>query len=64
MIASVLPAPNFRILEKTRLMLSLLASISSTGRMVRVSSLPEGSPTLVVPPPISVIGLLPDCCSQ
>ena len=64
MIASVCPAPNFRNLAKTPLMLSLLASISSTGRIARVSSLPEGSPTRVVPPPISAIGLLPDCCSQ
>ena len=43
---------------------ALLASISSTLRSARVSSLPEGSPTMVVPPPISVIGLLPLCCSQ
>jgi hypothetical protein len=42
----------------------LLASISSTVRNARDSSLPEGSPTMVVPPPISVIGLLPLCCSQ
>ena len=27
-----------------------------------LSSLPEGSPTLVVPPPISTIGRLPVCC--
>ena len=33
-------------------------------RMRRVSSLPDGSPTRVVPPPISVIGLPPVFCSQ
>ena len=32
--------------------------------MRRVSSLPDGSPTRVVPPPISVIGLPPVFCSQ
>ena len=51
-------------LAQARCMLALLASICSTGRIVRVSSLPEGSPTRVVPPPISTIGLLPVCCSQ
>ena len=51
--------------EKTVLMLSLLASICSTVRSLRLSSLPEGSPTRVVPPPISVIGLpAPVFCSQ
>ena len=64
MIASVLPAPKRSTLAKTVLMLALLASISSTVRSGRDSSLPEGSPTMVVPPPISVIGLLPVCCSQ
>src|SRR3981081_1336702 len=44
-------------------MLALLASISSTVRSARDSSLPEGSPTMVVPPPISVIGFLSPCCS-
>ncbi|OJY35344.1 MAG: hypothetical protein BGP06_05590 [Rhizobiales bacterium 65-9] len=45
-------------------MLALFDSISATVRIGRDSSLPEGSPTIVVPPPISVIGLLPVCCSQ
>ena len=43
---------------------ALLASISSIERIWRVSSLPEGSPTRVVPPPISTMGLPPACCSQ
>ncbi len=37
----------------------MLAAISSSVRSWRNSSLPEGSPTLVVPPPISTIGRLP-----
>ena len=45
-------------------MLFLLASISSIVSSLRLSSRPEGSPTRVVPPPISAIGLLPVCCSQ
>ncbi|MEA2940728.1 MAG: tyrosyl-tRNA synthetase [Bradyrhizobium sp.] len=64
MTASDLPSPNFRNRENTCLMPSLLRSISSIDRILRVSSLPEGSPTRVVPPPISAIGLLPVCCSQ
>ena len=40
--------------------LDLLDASSS----LRLSSLPEGSPTMVVPPPISAIGLPPVCCSQ
>ena len=38
--------------------------MSSSVRSRRLSSLPEGSPTRVVPPPISTIGLPPVCCSQ
>ena len=58
------PEPNAMSLLAAFCMLALLASICSTGRILRVSSLPEGSPTRVVPPPISTIGLLPVCCSQ
>ncbi len=64
MVASVLPAPKWRNLAKACFIPSLLASISSTERIWRVSSLPEGSPTRVVPPPISTIGLPPHFCSQ
>ena len=45
-----------------RRMLAMLAAISASLSSCRVSSLPEGSPTLVVPPPISTIGLLPVFC--
>ncbi len=38
--------------------------MSSSVRSRRLSSLPEGSPTRVVPPPISAIGRPPVCCSQ
>ncbi len=38
--------------------------IISSVRMRRLSSLPDGSPTRVVPPPISAIGRWPVCCSQ
>ena len=64
MMASVLRLPKLRNFANTPLMASLLASMVSIDRMRRVSSLPEGSPTRVVPPPISAIGLLPLCCSQ
>jgi hypothetical protein len=38
--------------------------IAASVRRRRLSSLPEGSPTRVVPPPISAIGRCPVCCSQ
>ena len=43
---------------------ALLASIASTVSSLRLSSLPDGSPTMVVPPPISATGLPPVSCSQ
>ena len=43
---------------------ALFASIASTVRSLRLSSLPDGSPTLVVPPPIRATGLPPVSCSQ
>ena len=43
---------------------ALLASIASTVSSLRLSSLPDGSPTIVVPPPISATGLPPVSCSQ
>ena len=36
----------------------------SSVRSLRLSSLPDGSPTRVVPPPISAIGRWPVCCIQ
>ena len=38
---------------------AMLAAICSSVSSWRVSSLPEGSPIRVVPPPISTIGLWP-----
>ena len=43
----------------TRSMPAMFAAISVSLRSLRASSLPEGSPTLVVPPPISTIGRWP-----
>ncbi len=43
---------------------ALLLSMSASDRILRVSSLPEGSPTRVVPPPMSTTGLPTVCCSQ
>ena len=34
------------------------------GQQFATLSLPDGSPTRVVPPPISAIGRCPSCCSQ
>ena len=43
---------------------SQLCSIVSFVIMLRISVLPEGSPIMAVPPPISAIGLLPASCSR
>src|SRR5260221_678777 len=45
-------------------MLAMLSSICALVSSWRVSSRPEGSPTLVVPAPISAIGLWPVFCHQ
>ena len=47
-------------LADARLVGSDLSNVSS----LRLSSLPDGSPTIVVPPPISATGLPPVSCSQ
>ena len=63
--ASVGPSPKVEVVARRRcLMLAMLASICSGVSSWRVSSRPEGSPTLVVPPPISAIGLWPVFCHQ
>ena len=48
----------------TCLMPSIFAAISPALSIFRDSSLPVGSPILVVPPPIRAIGLWPVFCSQ
>ena len=63
-MASRGPSPKLRKRENTLKMPRLLDWISSTVRMRRVSSRPDGSPTIVVPPPISAIALFPVCWSQ
>ena len=55
--------PKLRNLPNTDSMPPILAAISASVRSLRASSLPEGSPTLVVPPPISTIGRWPACCN-
>jgi hypothetical protein len=62
--ASAGPSPKPRNRSKTCRIEAMLAAISWSLSSRRVSSLPEGSPTLVVPPPISTIGLWPVRCSQ
>src|SRR3712207_8685193 len=41
---------------------AMLDWMSSWVRSLRASSLPDGSPILVVPPPMTTIGLWPACC--
>ena len=43
---------------------SALWSMSSRVSILRISVLPDGSPIMVVPPPISAIGLLPAIWSR
>ena len=64
MIASVLPSPKRMKCANALRMPALLASISATVMSLRLSSLPDGSPTMVVPPPISATGFPPVSCSQ
>lgn len=63
-MASVGPSPIVISREKGLRMLVLLASIWASSSMVRILSLPVGSPILVVAPPIRMIGLCPVCCMR
>ncbi len=47
-----------------RLKHSALWSISSLVSILRMSVRPEGSPIIVVPPPISATGVLPAICRR
>ena len=62
--ASPGPSPKARYLEKTFMMPALLASISASPSRGRASSRNEGSPILVVPPPIRTMGLWPQRCMR
>jgi hypothetical protein len=64
MMASVGPSPKVRKVSNTVLMLAILAAMSASVSILRLSSLPDGSPTLVVPPPMTTIGLPPAFCSR
>ncbi len=55
---------NVRNFAKTARMPLRFSPICASVRMRRLSSLPLGSPTRVVPPPISAIGRWPVCCIQ
>jgi hypothetical protein len=58
-----LSSKDSRLVKVSRIW-PMLASICSLLSSWRDSSLPEGSPTLVVPPPIRAIGRCPVFCSQ
>src|SRR5262245_1634873 len=60
----IAPASKSRKREKTVRIVAMLASICSAVSSVRLASLPEGSPILLVPPPISAIGRWPVFCNQ
>jgi len=64
MMASVGPSPKVRNFANTVFIEAVLALIVSSVSCGREASLPVGSPTLVVPPPISTTGLCPACCSR
>src|ERR1700693_1143542 len=53
MMASPGLPPNFRNLSNTARMPRRFRAIIASSSSLRLSSLPEGSPTRVVPPPIS-----------
>ena len=61
-IAPVGPSSKSRKRSNTRLIDAMFAAIRASSSSCRPSSLPLGSPTLVVPPPISTIGRCPVCC--
>ena len=64
MTASVGPSPNLRKFVKPLRMPAMFLAICSSPISLRDSSRNEGSPILVVPPPISTMGLCPACCSR
>jgi len=59
MSASVGPSPNVMNFSKTCEIPAMFSSIFSWVISTRDASLPDGSPTLVVPPPTSTTGLCP-----
>src|SRR5580704_2345484 len=64
MMASVGPSPNFRNGAKQRRIPAMFAAICASVSNWRDSSLPDGSPMRVVPPPISATGRWPCFCSR
>jgi hypothetical protein len=63
-MASVGPSPKVRNFSNTVLIEAMLDWMVSSVSWGREASLPVGSPTLVVPPPIRTMGLPPACCSR
>ena len=61
---SALPSEKSIKRSICRLKQAALCSMSSIVSILRMSVRPEGSPIIVVPPPISAIGLLPAICRR
>ena len=65
MIASVGPSPKVRKRSNTRRIAGDVGvDLSRRQQLAALVLAATGSPTLVVPPPISTIGLCPACCSR
>ena len=56
-----LKSMNFSIWRRKH---AALWSMSSRVSILRMSVRPEGSPIMVVPPPIRAMGVLPACCKR
>ena len=59
-----LPSPNSMNRSICRLKQAALWSMSSLVSILRMSVRPEGSPIMVVPPPMRAMGWLPAICSR
>ena len=59
-----LPSPNSMNRSICRLKQAALWSMSSRVSILRMSVRPEGSPIMVVPPPMRAMGWLPAICSR
>ncbi len=64
LIICALPSPKSMKRSIWRLKHSALWLMSSMVSILRISVRPEGSPIIVVPPPIRAIGLLPASCRR
>ena len=64
MTASVGPSPKVRNFSNTVRIEAMFDWIVASVSWGRLASLPVGSPTLVVPPPIRTTGRCPACCRR